>query len=103
MFRVIRSLYGVGTRAKTAQKTSKPRKRLQIRFDLLEDRVTPAAFTPGDLAIYRVGDGSVALAATGNAVFVDEYTPGGTLVQSIALPSTGGGNKLIASGTATSE
>jgi MYXO-CTERM domain-containing protein len=66
-----------------------------------------AAFTPGDLVIYRVGDGTNALANTGNAVFLDEYSPSGSLVQSIAVPTTdaaaSAGHSLIASGTATSE
>ncbi len=53
-------------------------------------------FTAGDLVVYRVGDGTSGLINTGNAVFLDEYTTGGTLVQSI---STG----IFASGTATSE
>ena len=61
-----------------------------------------APFTPGDLVIYRVGDGSSSLVNTGNPVFLDEYTPTGVLVQSIALPSTGP-NALIASGTAGTE
>jgi len=62
-------------------------------------------FIPGDLVIYRVGDGQEALANTGGAVFVDEYTPSGTLVQSIALPTVVSGNNqpLIASETAVSE
>jgi hypothetical protein len=61
--------------------------------------------TPGDLVVYRVGDGSASLANTGNAVFVDEYATSGTLVQSIAMPTTASGpqNQLVASGTATSE
>ena len=33
------------------------------------------AFTNGNIVIYRVGDGSTALATTGNPVFLDEYTP----------------------------
>src|SRR5262249_4855277 len=75
------------------------------RVEPLEDRVTPAPFTPGNLAIYRVGDGAGSLANTGNAVFLDEYTPTGTLVQSVAMPTTASGSnkQLIASGTATSE
>ncbi|HVM67185.1 MAG TPA: hypothetical protein VMU14_20115, partial [Acidimicrobiales bacterium] len=62
-------------------------------------------FTPGDLVIYRVGDGTQSLANTGNAVFLDEYTTSGTYVGSVALPTTSGGgnNALVASGTATSE
>jgi hypothetical protein len=45
--------------------------------------------TPGDLLVYRVGTGSGGLGSTATAVFVDEYTPLGTLVQSIAMPTTG--------------
>jgi len=64
-----------------------------------------APFTAGDLAIYRVGDGTSALVNTGNAVFIDEYTKAGVLVQSIPVPTTASGSNkpLIASGTATSE
>jgi len=69
----------------------------------LEERLVPAAFTPGNLVVCRVGTGSGSLINTGNEVFVDEYTTAGALVQSIAMPSTGGGPKLIASGTASSE
>ncbi len=43
----------------------------------------------GDIAIYRVGDGSTAISATTQAVFIDEYTPAGVFVQSIAVPSSG--------------
>jgi hypothetical protein len=75
-------------------------------FALTSTRTAQAApFTPGDLVIYRVGDGTGSLVNTGNAVFLDEYTTAGTLVQSIAMPTTASGsnNPLIASGTATSE
>lgn len=62
-------------------------------------------FTPGNLVVYRVGSGSGTLVNTGNPVFLDEFTPAGTLVQSIALPTvaTGTNKALVASGTATSE
>ena len=64
-----------------------------------------AAFTPGNLVIYRVGDGTSPLAGTGNPVFLDEYTTAGTLVQSIPMPTTvvGANRRLVAGGTATSE
>ena len=57
---------------------------------VLEDRVVPAAFTPGDIVVYRVGDGTATNFVTSktNAVFLDEYSPSGTLVQSIPLPTT---------------
>jgi len=62
-------------------------------------------FTPGNLVIYRVGDGVNILANTGNAVFLDEYTPSGTLVQSVALPTvvTGSNQPLVSAGNASSE
>ena len=61
--------------------------------------------TPGDLLIYRVGDGSMSLSATGDPVFLDEYTPSGKLVQSFAAPTSpsGANHALFASGKATSE
>lgn len=63
-----------------------------------------ASFTPGNLVIYRVGDGVGTLSNTGAKVFLDEYTTNGTLVQSIELPSDPSDpNQLVASGTATSE
>lgn len=64
-----------------------------------------AAFTPGNFVVYRVGTGATPLINTGNPVFLDEYTPAGVLVQSIAMPTApSGANKpLIASGIAGSE
>ncbi|MGI9178348.1 MAG: hypothetical protein ACR2IT_10910, partial [Pirellulales bacterium] len=38
-----------------------------------------APVTPGNLVIYRAGSGTNALASTGNDVFLDEYTPAGSL------------------------
>lgn len=64
-----------------------------------------APFLPNDVVIYRVGDGSATLNSAGTAVFLDEYSPTGTLVQSYALPTAAGGNTLpfVASGSASSE
>jgi hypothetical protein len=45
------------------------------------------AFTPGNLIAVQRGDGSVNLGSSGYLVFLDEYTPNGTLVQKIALPN----------------
>jgi hypothetical protein len=69
-------------------------------------RDNPAAFTPGNLVIYRVGNGTPGgFANTGAAVFLDEYTPAGAFVQSIALPTTASGanRPLIANGTQNTE
>lgn len=65
-----------------------------------------AAFGSGNVVVCRVGAGGAAtLVNTGNPVFLDEYTPAGTLVQSIPMPTTtvGANRRLVASGTATSE
>jgi hypothetical protein len=62
-------------------------------------------FTAGDVVVYRVGTGSGALSGSATPVFLNEYSPTGTLVESVALPTTTSGpNKsLLASGSATSE
>ena len=62
-------------------------------------------FTPGNLVVSRVGDGAAALSNAATARFLDEYTPAGVLVQTIALPTVASGSNFAftASGTATSE
>ena len=62
----------------------------------------PAQITPGNLVIYRVGDGTGALGTTATSVFLDEYTTLGAFVQSIALPTTGG-SAFTATGNSTTE
>ena len=66
--------------------------------------VSPPGFTPGDLIVYRVGDATTpAGTSSATPVYLDEYTPSGTLVQSISLPSnTDTGLALTDSGKATS-
>ena len=54
-----------------------------------------APFTPGNIVIARVGDGTAVANGASAAVFLDEYTPTGTLVQSIALPTAVTGNNRI--------
>lgn len=77
-----------------------------LAISLLASSSQAASFTAGNLVVYRVGDGVATLINTGNAVFLDEYTPGGTPTGvSIALPTTPSGSNvpLVASGTAASE
>ncbi len=59
-------------------------------------------FAAGNLAVLRVGDGTESLSSHGNSVFIDQFTPGGTLVGSIAIPDNDT-NALLISGSATSE
>ncbi len=59
-------------------------------------------FTPGNLVVYRVGDGAAALSAVSAAGFLEERTTGGTIVQTIPMPVTGT-NQLSNAGSATTE
>src|SRR5689334_5143293 len=64
-----------------------------------------AAFADGDVVVLRVGDGAGALSGAAAPVFLDEYGPGGGLVQSVPLPTAaaGGNRALTTSGSAGSE
>lgn len=64
------------------------------------------AFTPGNLVIVRLGDGTALTTGQATSVFLDEYTTTGTLVQSIAMPTSvaaSGNRALTMSNSATSE
>jgi hypothetical protein len=78
---------------------------LCFSFALLAGAAFAAPFTPGNVVVYRIGDGTAGLSNNGNAVFLDEYTSAGTLVQSIPMPTAGSGAQkaLVASGTATTD
>src|SRR5215831_17063944 len=64
-----------------------------------------APFSAGSIVVYRIGDGSGALSAASAPVFLDEYSPAGTLLQSVALPivTSGSNNAFTSAGNATSE
>jgi hypothetical protein len=62
-----------------------------------------AQFTAGDLVVLRDGTGGAALSSAGTAIFLDQYTTGGTFVNSLAIPTTTATSGLVNSGTATSE
>ena len=79
---------------------------LLLALGLAGIRPTLAApFTPGNIVVAVVGDGTGTLSAAAAPVFLVEYTPTGTLVQTVALPATTSGTShaLTASGSATSE
>jgi len=73
-----------------------------LSLSVWDQSAQAAPFTPGNVVVYRVGDGTSGLSSSGAKVFLDEFTPSGTLVQSFAIPFTGP-SRLIASGTAVSE
>src|SRR2546421_12808795 len=74
-----------------------------IALFLVVSTLAAAPFTAGNIVLSRVGDGSAALAGTGTAVFLEEYTPAGVFVQSVPMPTTGASGRLVASGSATTE
>ena len=72
---------------------------------LAASALAQSPLTNGNLVVVRVGTGAAALSGSTQAVFVDEYTTAGTLVQSLTLPvaASGASGALTLSGTATSE
>lgn len=72
---------------------------------ILQGVLYSAPFTPNNIVVLRLGDGSAVLSNAGTLVFLDEYTPAGTLVQSIQLPVVlnGANRRFVTSGSATSE
>ncbi|RZK57422.1 MAG: T9SS type A sorting domain-containing protein, partial [Hymenobacter sp.] len=63
------------------------------------------AFTPGNVVVVRVGTGAAPLTTAAAPVFLAEYTPTGTLVQTRPLPTADAGTDLAFtdSGTAYSD
>ena len=66
---------------------------------------TPKAFTPGNYVVVRLGDGTAALTSAAAATSLLEYTPTGTLVQTLALPVADAGPNLALTeaGSATAD
>ncbi|MEO7311389.1 MAG: T9SS type A sorting domain-containing protein [Chitinophagaceae bacterium] len=80
------------------------RKIFTLSFLLVSIITLAGPFTPGNIVVVRIGDGTTALSAAAAPMFLEEYTTGGALVQTIALPVTASGaNKTITSiGNSTS-
>jgi hypothetical protein len=76
-----------------------------IAVPLVSSQAHAARFTGGDVVVYRVGTGGAALTNAAAPVFLDEYSPTGTKLQSVALPTTTseGNTRLTATGQSRSE
>ena len=61
---------------------------LLILFIVITATAIADPFTPGNIVVVRIGNGTTTLTSAAQAVFLDEYTPCGVHVQSIALPIT---------------
>ncbi|MCI1189391.1 IPT/TIG domain-containing protein [Hymenobacter sp. DH14] len=78
---------------------------LMVQVLLRPAAAVAAPFTPGNIVIARVGDGAAPLSSASTAVFLDEYTPAGMLVQTVAMPTAVSGNNraFTVNGTSTAE
>ena len=67
--------------------------------------VLRAQYTPGNLVVLRTGDGATALSSAAAPVNLVELTPAGTIVNTLAIPTTAAGSNyaLAQSGSASSE
>jgi integrase len=72
---------------------------------LVASPASAVAPTPGNIIVSRLGDGSSSLGSAATPVFLDEYKPDGTFVQTTALPTAVAGTqrRLTMSGSASSE
>jgi hypothetical protein len=63
------------------------------------------SLTPGDVVIYRVGNGIEALTSSATSASLDELDPNGSLAATVAFPTvvTGANKPLVASGSSGSE
>ena len=60
------------------------------------------AFTPGNLAVLRLGNGTETLSSSGNTVYIDQYSTNGFFLTSVALPNNAN-TAILLSGVASSE
>ncbi len=72
---------------------------------LTADITAVPQFTYGNLVVTRIGTGAAALTNAANPTFLNEYTTTGTAGITVALPTATSGNvnRILSSGTATSE
>ena len=77
--------------AETTRRRRRNRSDRALKIENLEPRQMLAAnpFTPGDVVVYRVGDSTTPAGnSAATTVYLDEYTPTGTLVQSVELSNS---------------
>ena len=77
--------------------------KLLLAFGLGCPLASQAQYTPGNLVVLRVGEGTNSLSNASAPTYLDEYTPAGVRQSSILLNATGTANKLTNGGNTTSE
>ena len=75
---------------------------LAMLLAMVPSLVSASPFTPGNLVVVRIGDGTAALTSAATATYLLEYTPAGVLVQTIALPTTAAGANSTLTNTGSS-
>jgi hypothetical protein len=63
-----------------------------LTFAILTANAFAGPITPGNLVVVRFGDGVAALDGKARDVFLQEFTTAGTLVQTLAMPTSGSGS-----------
>ncbi|MEX2177052.1 MAG: hypothetical protein WD872_22000 [Pirellulaceae bacterium] len=90
-----------------ARHSQAARRQRRLLIESLEDRSLLAAFTPGNLLVYRIGTGLPPHPTSNMAIaaFLDEVDRSGTVIQTIPVPTadSGANRGLTASSTAESE
>ncbi len=78
---------------------------LLLLFILTSCAAFAGNFTPGNLVVIRVGNGTDTLSGAAARVYLDEYSISGVLVQSIAMPTVanGGNHRFTLTGSSNSE
>ncbi|MGA2498621.1 MAG: IPT/TIG domain-containing protein, partial [Tepidisphaeraceae bacterium] len=95
-------------RRNSAGSSRKQRKAIICAFEEIESRLmlsgAVSGFTAGDVVVEQVGTtgSGTALSSASAPVYLDEFTPTGTAVITVTIPSTGTGH-LSTAGSATSE
>jgi hypothetical protein len=86
----------------TTKRKMKNKKIISVALFIASLALAQAQFTPGNLVVLQIGNGSAALTSAGTPIFLDQFTTSGVSVNSLSIPSTGV-NALVNSGTASSE
>ena len=87
-----------------AARRSAPRRQRRLLLEPLESRRLLAAFTPGNLLVLRMGDGSpLPSGNVATALFLDEVTPTGSRVQTIPVPVADNGPHQTLTGSRSGE
>lgn len=90
------------TSLRKAKEMRRQQRRRTLMLEGLEGRKL-LAFTPGNLVVLQVGDGTSSLDAAAQPVALLEFTPGGGSGTTVHVPSTGAGRLTVTGNNSTAE